>query len=30
MAEQLVVDADGHTYEPDDLWVQRMGSVPVG
>ena len=24
MAEPLVVDADGHTYEPDDLWVDRM------
>ena len=24
MAQALVVDADGHTMEPDDLWVERM------
>jgi predicted TIM-barrel fold metal-dependent hydrolase len=24
MATDLVIDADGHTMEPDDLWVERM------
>ena len=27
---ELVVDADGHTYEPDDLWVQRMDATRWG
>lgn len=28
--EPLVVDADGHTYEPDDLWVERMDTARWG
>ena len=28
--EPLVVDADGHTYEPDDLWVERMDAARWG
>jgi predicted TIM-barrel fold metal-dependent hydrolase len=28
--EQLVVDADGHTMEPDDLWVERMDHMRGG
>ena len=27
---ELVVDADGHTYEPDDLWVERMDATRWG
>ena len=27
---ELVVDADGHTYEPDDLWVERMDAKRWG
>jgi hypothetical protein len=26
----LVVDADGHTYEPDDLWVEHMDATRWG
>ena len=29
-APQLVVDADGHTYEPDELWVERMDASRWG
>ena len=28
--QPLVVDADGHTYEPDDLWVERMDAARWG
>ena len=24
MSDPLIVDGDGHTMEPDDLWTQRM------
>jgi len=30
MAEHLVVDGDGHTFEPDDLWVERMDHARWG
>jgi uncharacterized protein len=30
MAKPLVVDADGHTMEPDDLWTQRMDASRWG
>src|SRR5260370_26279799 len=31
MADQpLIVDADGHTYEPDTLWVDRMDAKRWG
>jgi predicted TIM-barrel fold metal-dependent hydrolase len=30
MAKKLVVDADGHTVEPDDLWIERMDHTRWG
>ncbi|MGQ0804538.1 MAG: amidohydrolase family protein [Actinomycetota bacterium] len=30
MSQPLVVDADGHTVEPDDLWVERMDAAKWG
>jgi uncharacterized protein len=30
MADPIVIDADGHTMEPDDLWVERMDAARWG
>ena len=30
MADEILVDADGHTMEPDDLWVERMDHTRWG